>query len=71
MKYWVQSVGALERSQTVRNYQREQIDSLPRSRAGDLPGENVEGLGCCETIGLIGEGHGDSVSRGRPKFSVH
>ena len=34
---------------------------LVAGSAGDLPGENVECLGCCKTAASIGEGHGDGV----------
>ena len=47
------------------------IDLLPRSCAGDLPGKNVVGLGCCISATTPCEGHGDGVGGSCPKFSVH
>jgi len=45
--------------------------SFPRCCAGDLPGKNVVGLGCCISTATPCEGHGDSVGGSCPKFSVH
>ena len=44
-----------------KNIKKLNIILLVAGSAGDLPGKDVEGLGCCKTAAAIGEGHGDGV----------
>ena len=66
----MQSVGALQEI-SKKEKAKQSCILLVAGSAGDLPGEDVEGLGCCKTAAAIGEGHGDGVGCSRPKFSVH
>ena len=46
-------------------------DLLPSCCAGDLPKEDVEGLGGGEAPGPVGVGQSDGVSRGHPELHIH
>ena len=68
----MQSVGALDNSQLeMSRFHQYIFILLPSSSAGDLPGENVECLGCCETTAAVGQSHADGVRGSSPEFSVH
>ena len=59
-----------------RDYLKEKLTQnsnllLVAGSAGDLPGENVECLGCCKTGAGIGQSHADGVGGACPIFSVH
>ena len=43
----------------------------PLCCAGDLPGEDVEGLGGGEARAAVGVGHRHRVRRGRPELHIH
>ena len=47
------------------------ISSLPGGRAGDLPGQDVEGLLSGDTGRPVGQSYLSSVSGGSSKLSVH
>ena len=65
VKYWVQSVGALRALLELR---RQRGDLLPCGGAGDLPGQDVPGLGCQVSEGV---GQSDGVSRCCSELNVH
>ena len=47
------------------------LDLLPSCCAGDLPEEDVEGLGGGEAPRPVGVGQRDGVSRCHPKLHIH
>ena len=67
VKYWVQSVGALGGITRAQETEREG-DLLPCGGAGDLPGQDVPGLGCQVSEGV---GQSDGVSRCCSELHVH
>ena len=70
VKYWTQSVGALV-TKYLDKCRLDPVSLLPACCAGNLPEQDVEGLGGGEAAAPVGVGQGDRVCRGHPELHVH